>query len=142
MSAHHPKAALSAGVAQRKRAAHCRTALPFSTRRWKTLTLRELEAAAGLGLAVFLTLDGAAVAGQEAGRLDRAAKRRFEAGQRLRDAVQHGARLAREAAALDGRDHVILANAFGQTEGLVDDEAQRRTREKDFLEMGRESCGE
>src|SRR3546814_17928628 len=63
MSAHHPKAALSAGVAQRKRAAHCRTALPFSTRRWKTLTLLELEAAAGLGLAVFLTLDAAAVAG-------------------------------------------------------------------------------
>src|SRR3546814_9907857 len=45
----------------------------------------------------------------------------------------YGARLAREAAALDGRDHVILASAFGQAEGLVDDEAQRRTREIDFL---------
>ena len=31
------------------------------------LPLRELEAAAGLGLAVFLPLDDAAVAGQEAG---------------------------------------------------------------------------
>src|SRR3546814_14122985 len=95
MSAHHPKAALSAGVAQRKRAAHCRTALPFSTRRWKTLALRELEAAAGLGLAVFLTLDGAAVAGQEAGRLDRAAQRRFKAGQRLCDAVPHSSEARR-----------------------------------------------
>src|SRR3546814_6775986 len=47
--------------------------------------------------------------------------------------LQAGARLAREAAALIGRDHFTLANAFGQTDGLVDDETQRRTREIDFL---------
>src|SRR3546814_18200447 len=117
MSAHHPKAALSAGVAQRKRAAHCRTALPFSTRRWKTLTLRELEAAAGLGLTVILTLDGAAVAGQEAGRLDRAATGRVDTGQSLRDPVRTGARLAREAAALAGRDPGISRHACRQTDG-------------------------
>src|SRR3546814_5870914 len=70
---------------------------PFSTRRWKKLlALRELEAAAGLRLAVLLALDRAAVAGQEAGRLDDAAQRGLEAGQCLGDAVQNGARLARQ----------------------------------------------
>src|SRR3546814_16164482 len=89
----------------------------FSTRRRKKpLTLRELEAAAGLRLAVFLALDRAAVAGQEAGRLDRAAQRGLEAGQRLRDAVQHRNRLARQAAALYGRDNVVAADPVGQAE--------------------------
>ena len=41
--------------------------------------------------------------------------------------------LARKATALDGADDVILANAIGYAEGLVDDEAQGRTREVDFL---------
>src|SRR3546814_7799569 len=100
-------------------AARRRTALSFSTRRRKKpLTLRELEAAAGLRLAVFLALDRAAVAGQEAGRLDRAAQRGLEAGQRLRDAVQHRTRLARQAAALAGRDDVVAADPVGQAERL------------------------
>src|SRR3546814_676788 len=115
-------------------AARRRTALCCPTRRRKKpLTLRELESAAGLRLAVFLALDRAAVAGQEAGRLDRAAQRGLEAGQRLRDAVQHRTRLARQAAALDGRDDVVAADPVGQAERLVDDETQRRTREIDFL---------
>ena len=42
------------------------------------LALRELEALAGLGAAVLLALDDAAVAGQEAGGLDRAAQRRLD----------------------------------------------------------------
>src|SRR5688572_31115989 len=75
--------------------------------------LRELEAAAGLGAAVLLALDHAAVTGQEAGRLDRAAQRGLELGQRLADAVLDRAGLAREAAARDGADHVVLAFTLG-----------------------------
>ena len=41
--------------------------------------------------------------------------------------------LAREAAAFDGRYDVILARAIGNAERLVDDKAQRRTSEIDFL---------
>src|SRR6188474_2375038 len=75
--------------------------------------LRELEAPAGLGLAVLLAPDGAAVAGQEAFGLDRAAQRRLIFGECLGDAVLDRAGLAREAAALDGGDHVILTFALG-----------------------------
>ena len=76
---------------------------------WGELTLRELEAAAGLGAAVLLALDDAGVAGEEAGLLDDAAERGLEAGQRLGDAVLDRAGLARKAAADDGGDDVILA---------------------------------
>src|SRR6185312_10285419 len=41
--------------------------------------------------------------------------------------------LAREAAADDGGDNVILTFAAGHAERLVDDQPQRRTREIDFL---------
>ena len=41
--------------------------------------------------------------------------------------------LARQPAALDGSDHVVLALAAGDLERLVDDQAQRRPREVDFL---------
>src|SRR5690606_14221289 len=98
-----------------------------------SLALRELEAAASLGAAVLLTLDDARVAGQEALGLDRGAQRRLIFGQRLRDAVLDGAGLPREAATLDRADHVILAGPLGDRERLVDDEAQRRAREIDFL---------
>ena len=76
------------------------------------LALRELEAAAGLGLTVLLALDRAAVAGQEAGGLDHAAQTRLVAGQRLADAVLDRAGLAREATAGDGGDDVILTVAL------------------------------
>src|SRR3546814_7001531 len=97
------------------------------------LALRELEAAARLGLAVLLALDRAAVAGKESRRLDRCAQRRLVAGQCLADAVLDRAGLARKTAALDGADHVILALPRRHVERLVDDEAQRRPREIDFL---------
>ena len=80
-----------------------------------------------------LTLDGTAVAGQEASGLDRSAQNRLELGQRLADAVLDRTGLARQTAALDGADHVILTFALGDAEHLVDDETQRRTCEIDFL---------
>src|SRR6478609_5431303 len=95
--------------------------------------LRELEALARLGAAVLLALDHAAVAGQEAGGLDRGAQRRLELRQRLADAVLDRTGLAREAAAGDGAHDVVLAYAIGDPERLVDDQAQRRTREEHFL---------
>ena len=58
------------------------------------LTLRELEAAAGLGLAVLLTLDHARIAGQEALGLQRRAQHRVPAAHGVRQAVAHGTRLA------------------------------------------------
>src|SRR5690606_17618741 len=54
-------------------------------------------------------------------------------GERLADAVLHGAGLARKPAALDGGDHVVLALAARHLERLVDHQAQRRTGEIDFL---------
>src|SRR6185369_17343903 len=99
----------------------------------KRLALRELEAAASFGPAVLLTLDHAAVAGQEAFALDRGAERRLVARQCLGDAVLDRTGLAAEAAALDGRNHVILANPFGDVERLVDHQAQRRASEIDRL---------
>src|SRR3546814_6033521 len=67
------------------------TLFPYTT----LFRSRELEAAAGLGLAVFLALDDAAVAGEEAGALDGGTQRRLVAGQRLADAVLDRAGLAR-----------------------------------------------
>src|SRR5690606_15913074 len=104
----------------KKRAAPRGTALPF-VRCAEALALRELEAAAGLGAAVLLTLDHAAVAGEEAGGLDRGAQRRLVLGEGLRDAVLDRAGLARKPAALDGGDDIELLRAIGDREGLVDD---------------------
>src|SRR5688500_2573714 len=97
------------------------------------LALRELEAAAGLGLAVLLALDDSRVAGQEALALHRRAELRLVAGEGGRDAVADRAGLAGKAAALDRRDHVILAAALGDVEDLVDDQSKRRPGEIDFL---------
>src|SRR4051794_14101258 len=97
------------------------------------LALRELERTTCLGAAVLFALDDARVAGQEALTLHGCAKRRLVAGERGRNAVADSARLARQAAALDRRLDVILALAVGDVEHLVDDQAQGRTSEIDFL---------
>src|SRR5690606_24217216 len=89
--------------------------------------------AASLGAAVLLALDHAAVAGQEAGGLDRRAQRRLVLRQRLADAVLDRAGLARKTTAGNGADHVVLAFAPGDLERLVDDQPKRRTGEEHFL---------
>src|SRR6185369_13699093 len=118
-------------AAQKKRAAGEPTAL--FRRNESSLALRELEAAASLGAAVLLALDGARVAGQEPGLLHDRAERRLITGQRLGNAVQDRTGLAREPAADDGGLDIILTRALGDAERLVDDEAERRTREVDLL---------
>ncbi|EAQ28550.1 hypothetical protein NAP1_13163 [Erythrobacter sp. NAP1] len=45
----------------------------------------------------------------------------------------YGASLARQTAALDGGDDVVLTGAFGDAERLVDDQTQGRTCEVNFL---------
>src|SRR5258708_24760071 len=55
--------------------------------------LGELERPAGLGAAVFLALDHARVAGEEAATLQDAAQIGLKLGERLGDRVAHGARL-------------------------------------------------
>src|SRR5688572_4787161 len=81
---------------------------PFDDIGNAALALRELEAATRTGAAVLLALDDAAVAGQEAVGLHRTAQARLELRERLGDAVTDGARLARQAAAGHGGDHVEL----------------------------------
>src|SRR5262245_29835024 len=93
------------------------------------LALRELEAAAGLGAAVFLALDHAAVAREKAALLEHRSQLRLEEGQRLRQAVTHCSRLPREATAGNGADNVELLHAACSLEGLLDQHAQRGTRE-------------
>ena len=58
------------------------------------LALRELEAAAGFGLAVFLAFNGAAVTGQEAALFEGRAKVRLKISEGTRNAVTHGTGLA------------------------------------------------
>src|SRR5690606_4602339 len=116
----------------RKRAAPRGTALSGSEAAEQS-ALRELEAAASLGAAVLLALDHAAVAGHEAGGLDRRAQRRPVPRQRLADAVLDRAGLARKTTAGNGADHVVLAFAPGDLERLVDDQPKRRTGEEHFL---------
>src|SRR3569623_2020630 len=98
----------------------------------RRLALRELERTAGLGLAVLLTLDHARVAGEEAAALEHAAEIRFEIGQRLGDAVTHGAGLARQTAARHGADDVELGGAVGGDQRLVAQHAQHRPGEEHF----------
>src|SRR6478735_4982668 len=82
----------------------------------KRSALRELEAAAGLGLTELLTLDDTRVAGQEAFLLERAAKLRLVVGQRLGEAVTNRAGLAGETAAVNVDGDVVLAFALGDLE--------------------------
>src|SRR3546814_16038190 len=109
------------------------TLFPYTT----LFRSRELEAAAGLGLAVFLALDDAAVAGEEAGALDGGTQRRPVAGQRLADAVLDRAGLAGEAAAADRPAHAILAPALGDVAHPVDDEGQGPASEHNRLVAAR-----
>src|SRR5215213_5921564 len=96
------------------------------------LALRELEAAAGLLLAVLLTLDDARIAGQEAFLLERAAKIRLVVGQRLGEAVTDCAGLAGETATVNVDGDVVLAFALGDLERLSEDHAQHGTGEVDL----------
>src|SRR5690606_12500989 len=85
----------------------------------KRLALGELEGAAGLRAAVLLALHHASVAGEEAALLEQSAKLRFVEGERAGDAVAHGTGLAREAAAGDGGDDIVLAAAVRRFDGLL-----------------------
>src|SRR5258706_805880 len=96
------------------------------------LALRELERLARLGAAVLLALDHPRVAGEKAALLQDAAQIRFEIGQRLRDAVTHRARLARQTATGHGADHVVLACAGRRDQRLLNHHPQHRTGEIDF----------
>src|SRR5207248_1319477 len=90
------------------------------------LPLRVLRAAAGLVAAVFLALDDAAVAGQEAAMLQDRAQPRLVKGERLADAVPHRAGLPRQPAARDRAPHVELTEPVGHDKGLADQHAQDR----------------
>src|SRR5215213_8182821 len=98
----------------------------------KRLALRELERLARLRPAVLLALYGAGVAGQEAALLEDAAQIRLEVRQSLGDAVTHGTRLARQTAAGDRADDVVLAGARGGDQRLLDQHPQHRAGEIDF----------
>src|SRR5690606_284979 len=95
----------------------------------KRLALGELEGAAGLRAAVLLALHHASVAGEEAALLEHSAKLRFVEGERAGDAVAHGTGLAREAAAGDGGDDIVLAAAVRRFDGLLQDHLQNRPGE-------------
>src|SRR6266849_361044 len=94
--------------------------------------LGELEAAPRLGAAIFLALDHARVAGEEAALLERAAQVRLEIHQRLGQAVADRAGLARQTAAGDGAGDVVLPAAVGRDQRLLDQHAQHRPREIDL----------
>src|SRR5258706_10455683 len=98
----------------------------------RQLALRELERLARLGAAVLLALHRARVAGEKAALFQDATQIRLEIGQRLGDAVTHGARLARQTAAGDGADHVVLAGTGRRHQPLLDHRPQHRTRGVDF----------
>src|ERR1700730_17100041 len=96
------------------------------------LPLRELEASARFGLAVFLALDHARVAGDEAAALENGAQLGFVADQRLGYAVAHRAGLTRKSAARHRADYVILSLAVGGDQRLLDQHAQHRPGKIDF----------
>ena len=98
----------------------------------KRLALRELERLARLGAAVLLALHSTGVAGQEAALLQHAAQIGLEIRQRLRDAVTHGTRLARQTAAGNRADDVVLAGTGCCDQRLLDQHAEHRTGEIDF----------
>src|SRR5262245_38860610 len=83
------------------------------------LPLRELEAAASLDLTVFLALDHATVARQEATLLEHGPQLRLVVGERLGDTVAHGSRLPRETAARDCRHDVELTESVGRLQRLL-----------------------
>src|SRR6218665_1599625 len=95
----------------------------------RNLALRELEGLAGLGLAVLLAFDDAAVAGQEAALLERRAQCRLEEVQGLGDAVTNGTGLAGQTTTGNSDDDVVLVGAFGRDDRLLDDQLQNGTGE-------------
>src|SRR5690606_26666917 len=95
----------------------------FFAMRRESLALDPLRGAACLVAAVFLALDHAAVAGQEACLFQRGAQARLEVHQRAGNPMAYGARLAGQAAARDEADDVELTDAVGGFKSLVDDEA-------------------
>src|SRR4051812_30540424 len=96
------------------------------------LALRELERLARFRTPVLLALHDTGVAGQEAALLQYAAQIRLEVGQSLRNAVTHGTRLARQTAAGDRADDVVLAGAGRGDQRLLDQHPQHRAGEIDF----------
>src|SRR3569623_1328692 len=96
----------------------------------RSLALGELERPAGLGLAVLLALDHAAVAGQEAALLEDAAQLGLVVGESLADAMADRTGLAAETAAGDGGDDVVLVLAGGGHDRLLQDHLQNRTGEE------------
>src|SRR5579872_6294885 len=95
------------------------------------LPFGELEAAARFGLAVFLALHDAAVAGQEAAMLQEGAQPRLVKGERPADAVPDRTGLARKAAAGHRAPHVELAEPVGDDKRLADQHAQNGPGEID-----------
>src|SRR5690606_17574045 len=91
--------------------------------------LGELETAAGLRLAVLLSLDRAAVAGQQPALLQHAAQLRHVIGARLGNAMTHRASLAGQPAAGNLNVHVVLAVAVGRHDRLLQHHLQHRPRE-------------
>src|SRR5690606_2666292 len=89
----------------------------------------ELEGLAGLGLAVLLAFDDAAVAGQEATLLEDRTQARLKEVQRLGDAVTHGTGLAGQTTTSNSDDNVVLLGAFGRDDRLLHDQLQHGTSE-------------
>src|SRR4051794_37894607 len=125
---------LGGGNAKTNRAPRIGTPCRSITRNavcWCRSALRELEAATGLRTAILLTLDDAGVTGQEAGCLQRRTQARLVVGQGLGDAVTDRTGLTGQTAAGDRRHHIVLVDAGGDLERLVQQHAQDRTGEID-----------
>src|SRR5208282_3173238 len=114
---------------RRHRRTHARARASKSAR-WRfsetNLALRELEAAARFGLAVFLAFDHPRVAGDEAAALEHSAQLRLVPDQRLGQTMAHRAGLARKAAARNGANHIVLTLAVCGDQRLLDQHAQHR----------------
>jgi hypothetical protein len=91
--------------------------------------LAELEAAAGLGLAVLLAFHGARVTRQEPSDLQDAAQFRLVILQGPADAMANSAGLTGQSATGDGAEHVKLVVAIGYQERLGQQHAQDRACE-------------
>ena len=98
----------------------------------RELTLRELEALAGLRLAVLLTLNRTAVAGHEAALLQNAAQVGFEVGECAGNTVAERTGLAGKAAAGNRAHDIELALAASGFQRLLDDHAKGGAREEHF----------
>ena len=116
----------------KKRPADWRAFPEIWKRRVTGSALRELEAATSLAAAILFALDDAGIAGQETVVLQGRAQGGLEQRQRLGNTVAHRTSLTGEAAALDRADDIVLVHAFGNLEGLGQDQAPGRTREVFF----------